>query len=458
MRYAVMTAVLAVIAGVLGMAAPAHAAVGEISGVVIEYGTTNGIGGVTVSLYDDLDPLTPVATMTTPSTGQYSFPVSVVGDYSVSARSDDWVEEVEEIDHYDPSAGFIVPPMELRPGIVLAGVARDAQTGLGVPGVLIFAFDSTWSTDPFEGAGTVSDSTGAYRVTVPLDGEYQLIAFPIALDFSSLLYWPQVWDHLSFFSFGCTCGGEGVIESPSAQGLPPNPNPPSGFDFDLWSVSNVLVSVQAWDDTTLPGVEYPGLTTHLYKKSGSKWVEVDSRDTDSSGFADVFGPQDKSLRLRFSLGGVFVPVEYADDDYGNSLELGKNGCWVDLGKLHNDSSFEPFPVEVSLDTTRPACPATMPSAPGGTPAVPPKSSPFDGLSAITPTPTPSATATPTPTPSATPTPTSVPTSEPSPEPSESATSAPEPVPASADLWWVWVLVIFAAVGILVLMFVLLRRR
>lgn len=447
---AVFVAALAVLAGALGVAAPATAAVGSISGIVVEAGTATPLAGMEVNLYEDgvLFDINLVASTTTDASGQYAFALATGGDYTVAARSDDWVESSESVTGYDPVAGFVVPNLELEPGVVLTGIVRDAQTGDGIPNVIIFAFDPiSGSPNPFASLGAFTDATGAYRVTAPLDADVQLLAFSINSTFTGFQHWPQVWDHRSFLSIGCSCTD--VIETPSAQGQ--LPSPPPGYDFDLWSFDNAYIAVEAWDVTA--GDWYAGLTAHLYKKSGNTWAEVDFRDTDSIGLADLYGPQAVALRLRFSVGGDFVPESAEDfETPANPLTLGSQGCWVELGSLTtNPSSPEAFGVAVELDTTRPKCPATMPT--GGSPVVPPASTPVD-LSGFTSTPSPAPSATPTPTP----TPTSEPSAAPSPEPSESVAPEPDPAAASGDLWWVWLLVGILGLAIVIAIGAMMFRR
>ncbi|MEO5921319.1 MAG: hypothetical protein ABIQ01_09270, partial [Pseudolysinimonas sp.] len=179
------------------------------------------------------------------------------------------------------------------------------------------------------------------------------------------------------------------------------------------------------------------------------WTVVDDAITDADGYVDLFATSDGAYRLRFQIGGVDVAMLSANDvGCGcGPLTLEDSGKKALLGgytkSSPGDGYFEGTDVELTF--------AAPSSGGGGTPAVPrkPKATSFGSFAVPTPTPTP--------TPSATPTSSPSPSSSPSSSPSPSET--PRPIDAQPlDFTWVWWLLVLLAIGIIITIVVIVRRR
>ncbi|HEY4153686.1 MAG TPA: carboxypeptidase-like regulatory domain-containing protein [Pseudolysinimonas sp.] len=448
----VLSVTVALAAALLG-AAPAHASASAIDGTVYDATSGSPVAGVTViAVGPDDVPETDV----TDALGEYSIvPAYGYGDYDISAGSDDYVwsplaiAEPSRTITFDATLG--TTDFTLDRGRALTGIVRDALDGTTpLAGIVVGATNATGDTyfdreaaqfipgAPF--GATAGD--GLFRITVPLDDDYEVVAIDFTSDYD-----PQGYDHVSLS--GCGCDLDLItVGTTWGAGTGPVPN----IDFDLrrysdWTYVSVL--------TQRPGpIAYPGVLVHLdrYDSGTSTWtLDVDSATSDGSGYADLYGLGSGDYRLRYSISGVFKSVLVAEDPSSTPYPTSDGGKVVDLPGLTAGAGCGCGFDETDVNLTF-AAPSGGGSG-GGTPTTPRKPhTAVTTFASITPTPTP------TPTPTSTPTPTA------SPSASDEATPSPQPTsPATTttglDLTWLWIVLgIVAALIIAFFVIMLLRAR
>jgi hypothetical protein len=445
--------VLAIGAGLFG-AAPAQAAVDpDVTGtVVLDVPGGTGLAGITIEVRDgDTNDL--ITSGVTVAGGGFTIPTvappTLPTSYVVIARGgDNYVDAwTPGLDPGNNPASWNVGELVLdSQSVVLSGTVRHGQNAKPYPGAFV-AVESTTTLDVFpDFDGT--DSHGRWKVTVPrgdVDDVYQ--AFATSIPITS---YPQYWDHAPFlYILGCGCSLGNVIDATALTGAP---TPPGPYDFDLWPIDlSLLLEIHTVDDIAV--ADLPNVDVRIFRKKGNGWVRVDHRVTDINGLADVFTYGAGDYRIYAFRNGHYRSMLRADEYIGGGpLPLGPGGCYVELDGVPVFTGGFLDIFELGFDLTAPTCAA--PRAPTTAAPVSTAGTGSGGAPVVTVTPSP----TPTPTPSATPTstPTASPTAEPTASPAP--TTTPAPVPAGAfDYWWVWLLVILA-LGIVISVIVILRRR
>jgi hypothetical protein len=436
---------LALLGGVVaGPVAPASATAGVIDGHVYELDGTTPISGLRVLFDDGSDPPAYQYT-TTDVNGYYSFTPTAGWDdeafaivvFGGSSHLDDG--DTGYYESIDPASGE-VDDFLLGPARRITGIVRDAGTGSPLENVVVIAKGQT-SGDSYA-ALPPTDSTGVFDLGVPPGDDYAIFAADGDGDYD-----PQGYDHIDF-SFaggsGCGCSIGDLVTVPAGTGAPI-----TGIDFDLhayeeWIDFSVLALMA---DGSTP---YPGVRVYLDKWNAgtSTWDPVESRLTDVDGFTDLLGYEDGDFRLRYKIGAAFVAVLSYDDYIGPPFPVWEGGYAVHLENMDAGGCGCEF-TEQDVDLVF-ANPSSGGGSGGGGPGGSPRTG--GGSSAIADT---TPTATPTPTPTSTPSPSSSPTAE----PSASPTPTPQPVPTGDEgfPWWI-ILIIVLAIGIVVTIILVLRRR
>jgi hypothetical protein len=292
---------------------------------------------------------------------------------------------------------------------------------------------------------------------VPPGDDYYLVAFDGSFfgagTPSGISYDPQFWDHINFSALLYTCGCAPTLPVTPVTVGAAWPGPAiTDIDFDLLSYSKwIYFPVEA---QRLPGDPYPGLQVILDKWDAgtSSWdLGVASDVTDADGYADLFGFEAGDYRVRYTAGGVALAVVSYDDYSGGPYPLYDGGTSVEFPTLYPTSpgcGCGPSSFEVQeLYLLFPAAPG---GGSGGTPTTHPASH-RTVPTVIAPTATP----TPTPTPTSTPSPSSSSTAQP--ESTPTATPEPAPAPDVGFPWWI-ILIIVLVVGVIVIAYLIFRRR
>jgi hypothetical protein len=336
--------------------------------------------------------------------------------------------------------------MAMPPAALITGTVTDKVTGDPIANIWVSA-ESESGGDYSSEFYTGTDGTYVLRVVPGLT--YSVYAEDTGSTYRAMMY-----DNLD--PCGCTF-------------TPVNPTlvqPSTGIDFALFEgVNAVFIEGIALHDSLDPGaIPFDNVRVHLYKPVSGGWSEVDVTSSDNSGAFELALPDFGSYRLRFEQAGLWLPVLEGFATPGSPFSLQPiTGCYVDTG-LVDASSVQllgpnvsvAFFVAAGLDQTGGCGPEPTPS--GSTPAGtststtkhPHRPSSFSVAEAITPL------VIPTPTPTATPKPSASPSDSASPTPAP--TSAPT-IPTSIDLTWlIWLIGALLAIGIVVTIVVLVRRR
>jgi hypothetical protein len=333
--------------------------------------------------------------------------------------------------------------MTMPDAAFITGTVTDAVTGAGIPGIWVS------TEDPPEYYHWDETQTDA-------DGDYSLRAIPgltyavYADDWTNSIYRSMTYKNLD--PCGCTFT---PVEPTLAD-------PETGIDFALIEEDDaVYIEGVLFDDAILPPASTPApfdnVQVHLYKPVPGGWTEIDVAESDT-GFFELLLPAMGSYRMRFEIGGVWLPVIDGFGDEASALfpDALNPGCFVDTGPLDAGSldADVAYGLIAGLNQAGGCGPQPAPSGSsggggGGNPSGTPRSRTFtapDGSVVVTPTPTP------------TPTPTSSPSPSSSPEPSE--TPNPEPGPETADTgfpWWI-ILIVLLVLGVIITIVVIIRRR
>jgi hypothetical protein len=447
---------LAVTWVVVGVASAAHAAPQTVTGH-IEDASGNDLANIEVIVADATGTFYPGLT---DGSGNYAVNLPADDWYTIAAGSDTWVWDFTDPEVYvDGGEGPI--DFVLEPGVAISGIVTDIADNSFVGSVDVFAVPVTGTPPSLPGYplpgyidfhGPTDAADGVYSITVPLNDDYLLVAYDENDDYDVQVY-------LGHNASGCLCDPDLVTITTGAA---------AGRNFQLYGFADwVHISVYAARQPA-PASDFDGLLVTLQKKNTvtGDWDDVASETTNVSGLADLFGRGAGEYRIVYSEAGTALAALSAEDyntgnpyslsDAGQSLEFGTLtppstggggcGCGGGPGAFTEEIVDMLFPAAVSGGGS---------SGTGGGSTTPPQR-PRTGVSTVVATlVAPTATPTPTPTPTSSPTPSSSPSSEPSATPS--ATPDPTPAGDSGFPWWI-ILIIVLAIGIIVTIIVLLRRR
>ena len=434
--------VLALTGAVFGVIAPAAAAGNEISGRVVD---TGGLAQVNVPVeVRDTSTNAVVATAVSGAGGLFTTTTDVAdGDWVAIARpGGHWVDGWTL---FDTDGGRDVGDLVVESdGVMLSGTVRDAGGG-ALQGILVVALGASPADDVPDWDGT--DAAGYYEMAVPRNQTFTLLAQEVT---TSVGYLPAFWDAPPLDS--CGCGDEIVVSMTGAT-------PAAPYDFVLQSFDDLIwlsVGGFTWDGDPDEGVDIVA-----EKWNGSSWDPADSATTDVSGIVDLFVYGSGDYRLTVFRAGVPVKITLAEE-----VTCGCGGGTPTTYPISIDKKVVSLsgltvatpgnaPAYHEIDLTF-AKPSSGGSGGGGGTSPGPRSVPRPPTGV-----TPTSISAPTPTPTATPEPTSTPSpsSSPSGTPNETPTPTPDPVPSSdaGFPWWI-ILLIVLALGILITVIVIVRRR
>ncbi|MGN6503771.1 MAG: hypothetical protein ACTHKX_12840, partial [Pseudolysinimonas sp.] len=334
---------------------------------------------------------------TTDAAGHYAISGVPQGLYVVVADAgDDWVQDFVLV-AVDGIADPVGNDIDLEPGVLITGTVRSAADPLvTLDQVAVAALSQTsggfffdFLTFDVDVSASLTGPDGTYRIVVPLDDSYQVVASDMR---ATPLYGDQSFDHRN----GCGCVFDPVV-IPDSSGYPYAPYAPtSAIDFDLLAYSDYLYfEVQAVRGAAR--TVYPGVHVFLERLVSAGppevWTVDDDAITDADGYVDLFSDTPGDFRLRYQVGGVDVAVQYAKPSCGCTLytldEGGKKallGSWT--MSAPGDGYYEGDDIELGFAAPAggggggtPAGPRSHPRAPGPTGFVLPTATP-------TPTPTP----------------------------------------------------------------------
>lgn len=368
----------------------------DVHGVVTNIADVVGPATATLYIQDSWgDPIEVVSTTVDPATGAYTLAgVYIDGEYFVGIETapdnphlDMLFGDGEEqllFHRYDYSIdGFLIDAQDDKEVDVTLPEARVLSGIITVGGVpvqdscvllLDFSYDSV-------DCGR-TDSSGRYWVKAPVPDisdpnplEYKIVA-------GTNYILPTFWG----------------VDPASGDWIPVTESglDPLSYDIELMSIpSFILGDVAVWDYDESDSVAVDGGTAHLYRKSGSTWVEIDAfpmvDDTWSSLFAfpgellDIFAggsPEDLfdleglapgDYRIWFSQNGTWLPITEFERNvfslagFNDWQDFDGETCYLDVPAVGLSTLTIFYEVlldpEVDLD-------CTPPTTSGGGPAPP----------------------------------------------------------------------------------------
>lgn len=323
--------------------------------------------------------------------------------------------------------------MTMPDAAFISGRVTDSL-GVGIPNITVSTEDRP---DLFHYDETDTDSNGYYQLRA-IPG----LIYAVRADDYGFVYRSMVYQDLD----PCGCAFTEV--------KPTYSDPATGIDFELTEeAAAVFIDGIVIDDSIYTGFPYDNVLIHLYKPVTGGWSEVDVTQSDS-GYFELLLTAFGSYRMRFEIGGVWLPLidGLAGEGTATSPDVLGPACYVDTGPLDASSvdGDEAFLLIAGLNPAGGCGPEPAPAgSSGGGQSSSGKGRTFGGGTLVAPTPTP--------TPSATPTSSPSPSSSPSSSPSPSETPAPAPAVDTGFPWWI-ILVIVLALGIIVTIIVIVRRR
>ena len=424
----------------------------DVSGTIANW--TSAMGNLDVQVLTDVGGGNWQTVSSGDSVGaSFSIPTAVVdGDYTLyfqlpSTSTAPFLDAFLGGEFFDPASAAAVPgiagtpitgiSMTMPDAAFITGTVTDAVTGDGIPGIDVSTEDRP---DELFGADTLTDADGHYTLRV-IPG----LTYAVFADDMSSTYYSMTYQNLD----GCGCTFTPVHST--------NALPATGIDFALIVDTEADIAGFVLDGSLSSGTANPfdGVTIHLYKPVTGGWSEVTTTQTDSGGDFQLVLPSLGSYRLRFEMGGVWLPaIDGLAGPGSASGPVAISGCFIDTGTLDASSvvTHVAFAVLAGLNQAGGCTAEPSPnSGTGSTGGTSGHGSTGHGRSVIaasdttvaTPTPTPTATSTPTPSPSAS-----------TPGDSVSTPKPTAPAPAGLDLTWLWI--VLAIIAALIIAFFVIR--